>query len=239
MTSAQDPSQPASPSASGAWRRILPWLALAAVLISTAFFLDDRVIAWVAAHQVKAVKNAAGIISQVGDWPPICGLAIVLLGIAWKKRNRRWTQILAIMLASAMLAGVFANSLRAVCGRTRPNAKVPAGWYGFMHGDHTNQYHSFPSGHSAVIMAFCLPLIIYSPRLRIPGLLAIGLVAGSRIYLNVHHLSDVTSSLFIGAGCFAIVREIAARKFGAPQPAVLDAPTAGVERNAEPAQTLK
>ncbi len=221
MPSSTLPDSTAGSSSPDGVRRLLPWLIFAAVAIGVAFLFDDSVIGWVAAHQSKVAKNAAGLISQIGDWPPVCGLGLILLLIAWRKGSQRWTRILGIMLMSAVLSGIVANSVRALCGRARPNAKVPQGWYGPFHDGHwfthTNQFHSFPSGHSAVILAFCLPLLIFAPRIGRPAMLAVVLVVGSRLYLNVHHLSDVTASLFIGAGCFVLVRNFAARKFGLPE----------------------
>jgi len=215
------PSNPLPESQKSSDGRSFPltvWLAIAAVTIGVAFLLDDAVVSWVGAHQVKWVKNVAGRISQYGDWPPVFALGLILFGLAWWRRSVRWIRILGIMLLSGILAGLIANPLRFVFGRARPNAKVPQGWYGPLHDGHwivhTNQFHSFPSGHSAVIMAFCLPLLILAPRAGRPAMLAVVLVVWSRLYLNVHHLSDVTASLFLGAACFAIVRRFMERKYG-------------------------
>ncbi len=186
------------------------WAIAGVLLLTVAFLLDDSLMTWVDTHQFKPAKNAAGWISRFGDLPPLCVLGVFLFLRGWLKRNRRWMRIAAFMLAAALLAGLLANGMRAVCGRTRPNMRdVPAGWYGPYHAGHwvvnRNKYHSFPSGHSAVIFAFFAPLIAYETRGRNLAITAIVSVAASRIYLADHHLSDVIAGFIVAAVSFWVV----------------------------------
>lgn len=175
----------------------------ASLLLAAAFLMDGAVIDWTNAHQVRWIKRLAGFISEAGDWLPVSAFGAAALAWAWLVRRRRWVRVLSWMFVSSLIAGAIANPLRAIFGRTRPNAHVDAGWYGMFDHGHwiaaRNQYHSFPSGHSAVIFAFFAPLVISSQRFRRLAIGVICLVAGSRIYLNVHHLSDVTAGFLIGA----------------------------------------
>lgn len=179
----------------------------AALTLGAAFLLDDTVIAWIASHRIKSLRDLAGEISDYGDWPPTCGVILLALGWAIFKKDRRWIAIFVLMIYTSIIAGIAGNTLRSLAGRTRPNAKVPQGWYGLrMDGKwifSKNQFHAFPSGHSAAIAGLLLPLAVYSRRMRIPALAGIVLVGCSRMYVNAHHLSDVIGGYLVGAASLA------------------------------------
>jgi undecaprenyl-diphosphatase len=61
-----------------------------------------------------------------------------------------------------------------------------------------NGYHSFPSGHTGAAFAFFGVLLFANRRHRPWALLAAAAIAWSRIYLNVHHLSDVMVGALVG-----------------------------------------
>ncbi len=60
-------------------------------------------------------------------------------------------------------------------------------------------YKSFPSGHVAATAAFCFVIIHYFPKLKWYGYGTITIMALSRLYLNVHFLSDVLTSILLAA----------------------------------------
>ena len=67
---------------------------------------------------------------------------------------------------------------------------------------------SFPSGHTAVIFAFVVPIILIYPVMRIPGLMAacgLGLIL---ILLGVHYLGDVLAGALLGTTCALMLREL-------------------------------
>jgi membrane-associated phospholipid phosphatase len=73
---------------------------------------------------------------------------------------------------------------------------------------------SFPSGHAATAMAVCLLLIAFDRRYLTSGpgryvraailVLAPIAIGASRIYLGVHHLTDVLAGWFLGAAWFSL-----------------------------------
>jgi membrane-associated phospholipid phosphatase len=181
-------------------------MALGALLCASSFLLDDRVIAWVAAHPSHEIKRIAQWFTHWGDFPPIAALLLILLLIAWRLKRPPAVRILLLMLASACAGGLAANVIRLLTGRARPSAPVPPGWYGLWDHGHwiagAYEYSSFPSAHTAVAIAAIVPLwLLLRPLLRVcvalPATLAALCIAASRILLNAHHLSDVLTSTWL------------------------------------------
>jgi membrane-associated phospholipid phosphatase len=171
-----------------------------AVLCAVSFRLDDSVIVWVAAHPNPRVHAVAQFFTTWGDFPPIVGLLLLLVLIAWLMK--RPFRILLMMLWCAIAGGLGANILRILTGRARPNAKVPPGWYGLTDHGHwiagQHQYSSFPSAHTAVAIACVVPLWYFRRRAAAaPATILALCVAASRILLNAHHLSDVVVSIYL------------------------------------------
>jgi membrane-associated phospholipid phosphatase len=68
--------------------------------------------------------------------------------------------------------------------------------------------HSFPSSHAAMAGAGAVALSLYAPVLAALFATLAVLMAASRVYLTVHHVSDVVAGLAVGActgGAFALL----------------------------------
>jgi membrane-associated phospholipid phosphatase len=175
----------------------------AALLVVTAFRLDDRSRAGIVAMQGKGWKKSSqarvqGAVSRYGDWPWLMAAGGVGLFFAWRVRNREWQRILITAMVASTVAGALVNTVRLTSGRTRPreSPKIEQSWVGPFHeGKLTignSKYNSFPSGHTATAMGFAGVFLFARPLLGIVGvLLALG-IAWSRMLLGAHHLSDVT-----------------------------------------------
>jgi undecaprenyl-diphosphatase len=192
------------------------WLVFAAalaVLVPVALIFDARIDAFIEAHRLFAWERAAKLVSRFLAWHWLVGAAAVALLLAWRTRRRDWQRVLCTMMVAASIAGLSADLLRGLSGRTRPYSKAPQGFYGPHHeskwliGRH--EYNSFPSGHTATITAFVLPLIISRRRLTPLLLPVIVLVAAARVYTGAHHLSDVMAGAVLGT----IVATLVARRF--------------------------
>jgi len=187
------------------------WLAAvaAAALILVSFCYDARVVAWVSAVQQPGLKSVATWVSRLGDWPPLATATALAWLAALAAGSRRWLRILALVLLASLLAGAVVNPLRIVTGRARPDATVPQGWYGVSdHGKSTmgrHQYSSFPSAHTTVAFAMAMPFLILAGRRGRVALAVAAAIGLSRIYLNVHHLSDVLTGAALGSICGIIV----------------------------------
>jgi membrane-associated phospholipid phosphatase len=179
-------------------------LLIAGILVcGLSFFLDEAVTGWVKLHDVRSLKEFARFLSAYGDWPQLMVFGAAGLGIALFTRNRALTKLLVCMMISSSIAGALVNTVRLTSGRARPNnTEAIQEWNGLWHGRQfllfNNKYHAFPSGHSAAASAFFgVPLFARCAYGRWTFLIAIA-IAWSRVYLNVHYLSDVLVGLFLG-----------------------------------------
>src|SRR5580704_6419772 len=85
------------------WKIGILWLAVLSVAGVLGFLLDPIVIHAVAEHSDRTVKNLAGFLSKIGDWPELMILGLVLLVLV--RNNRRLVTAVACMMIAATLAG--------------------------------------------------------------------------------------------------------------------------------------
>jgi undecaprenyl-diphosphatase len=177
------------------------WLALLIAAAVIGFCLDPIVVQMVAEHSNKALKSFAGFLSKAGDWPELMVLAAAALFVA--RHDRRLVIVILCMMIAATLAGAAVNSVRLLSGRARPNnTEVASGWYGVSHQGKwlfdKYKYHSFPSGHTGSALAYFGVLGFAFRRWGWAFLLLGAAIGWSRIYLNVHYLSDVIVGGVVG-----------------------------------------
>ncbi|MEM8620387.1 MAG: phosphatase PAP2 family protein [Actinomycetota bacterium] len=71
---------------------------------------------------------------------------------------------------------------------------------------------SFPSGHASAATFAVVLLSTWERPPRVAGWAAVGfLVATSRVYVRIHHASDVVGGMLIGAGLGLLARPVARR----------------------------
>jgi undecaprenyl-diphosphatase len=187
--------------------QVLDWivfLAGAALLLTTSFYLDAAARSWITEHQNSGLRGFMQAVSRFGDWPEHIALGIVLAGIAYLRGSKHWLRIFAAMILACALAGVSARAVKIATGRSRPNVQTEAGWNG---PRLSARYNAFPSGHTAASTAFFAALAFVSWRIG-AGLLIIPLlIAFSRMYVAAHYLSDVVAAGLIGVvAAFCVVR---------------------------------
>jgi undecaprenyl-diphosphatase len=121
--------------------------------------------------------------------------------------RRRWAEV-GVLLAGMVLTQIGIVEIKDAVDRPRPEAAL-AGYSG----------SAFPSGHAAHSVLYVWLAVTIVLRLR-PGMargaavVATGfaltiLVGLSRVYLNVHHLSDVSGGWALGAACFSFCAAVA------------------------------
>ncbi len=79
--------------------------------------------------------------------------------------------------------------------------------------------YSFPSGHSTMAMAMALGVyFVYKDKVKHPNVILVIAIlwavcmALSRVYLNVHYISDITAGLMLGAICALIAKVVVSNK---------------------------
>jgi len=183
--------------------RLSALLIVGILLCGLSFLFDRTVIEWVKAHDSLAWKHFAGFLSRWGDWPELMLFGCLGLGLAWLARSRVAGRVLLCMIIASTISGAIVNSSRLLTGRARPNnTETTHEWNGLWQGGQfllfKNKYHSFPSGHTGAAFAFFGVPFFANRRYGWWAFFAAGAIAWSRIYLNVHHLSDVMAGAFVG-----------------------------------------
>ena len=167
----------------------------AALLLLASFYLDEGAQAWIAHYQNAAVRQFMEAVSRFGDWPGHVAVALILLGLAYWRRSKKWMRIFAAMLLACALAGIAARVIKISTGRARPNIQTEAEWSG---PRFSARYNAFPSGHTASSTAFFATLAIASWRIGLAFLWVPLLIAFSRMYVGAHYLSDVVCAAILG-----------------------------------------
>lgn len=137
---------------------------------------------------------AAQIVSLLGSEVVLAVTALALIILAWQ---RLWDRAFTLVLVTGG-AEVLNNILKNLFHRTRPTPVI---------GLLDAQQFSFPSGHAMVSAAFYFYIAYLTWRLvhgfwrwvLVGGLILLVLLIGlSRIYLEVHYLSDVIAGNLAG-----------------------------------------
>jgi membrane-associated phospholipid phosphatase len=183
-------------------------------------FLDARIAAWL--HERASPGLTQFMLAVTHAHSPAAIAALSLLFALVLARLREWYWMLTLALT---VAGGFALNavLKQAYERARPHFDDPL---------LTLETFSFPSGHTAgavlfygVLAAFLVSR--YYGRLQraacvIAALIALALVAFSRIYLGAHYLSDVLAAACSSTAwlvlCLAAVHGLVRRKMQAGSP---------------------
>ncbi len=184
-------------------------LAIAAIAIGTAFYLDDTVWHFIMQHQNRAMRSFMHNVSRFGDWPSHVALGLLLLGIAWWRGSKKWTRIFLSMLLAMAIAGIAGHVIKRTVPRARPSVKSELRWGG---PRFSTKYHSFPSGHVAASTAFFGVLIFARRRIGLACLPIPILIGFSRMYIGAHYLSDVVCAAVLGIFCAAVVAHFLLRQ---------------------------
>jgi undecaprenyl-diphosphatase len=181
----------------GACGLLAAYLVLALAAAQQQFLpLDRSVREWVQPMRSGWLDVSMEAVSFLGEPAGMIPLILVASAVLWRA-SRHWALLLPVLMAGS---GVLQLVGKWAADRPRPNA---APW-------------GFPSGHVlslAVffgIMAFLLvTLTERRRRWRVSACLAcgaaVGLVAASRVYLDMHWLSDVIGGFTLGTAYLLIV----------------------------------
>jgi len=195
-------------------------LAAAALLAGLAGF--DLAVARAAARldgQMKAVFEVVTMFGLSTGWLVGAFALFLLCRLAaagtddWRRaeRARAWSYVPLYVFAAIAASGIANNLLKALFGRARPRLLFREEIYGFDWIRFGSDYLSFPSGHATNIAALMTALWVLWPRHVALYALLGALVAGSRVAINAHYLSDVVAGVAIGIAGALVVRRVFAR----------------------------
>jgi membrane-associated phospholipid phosphatase len=173
---------------------------------------DEHVNVWLAEHRTSLRTDVSFWLSGIGDVYAVPALVALTTLVAVVLR--RWRAAAFILTAIALEAATYRVVTLAI-DRQRPHVRRL---------DDLPVSDSFYSGHTAASVAvYCGIAILVTSWVRnhamraIVWLVAVAiplLVALARMYRGMHHPTDVTAGLLVGAGCL-IVALTAARVAGA------------------------
>jgi membrane protein DedA with SNARE-associated domain/membrane-associated phospholipid phosphatase len=145
------------------------------------------------------------VISFLGSGAFTWGLTAVCAALL--ATRRRWNE-LGVLLAGMMLSSIGIHEIKDAVDRPRPETAT-VGFSG----------SSFPSGHATHSVLYVWLAVTIVLRLRpgmaratavvVAGIVLTVLVGLSRVYLNVHYLSDVSAGWALGAASFSFCAAIA------------------------------
>jgi membrane-associated phospholipid phosphatase len=166
----------------------------------TLLHIDSSVANWAFENASHASLQATLGVTLLGDTILVSGLAVVLGAVDWVRRHdgRVLLFIAAVVIGDALMTIL----VKLVMDRARPTLNPIADLLG----------PAFPSGHASMAAAFyaAAALVLTHGRSRAVtralGGAAIAIavaVAASRVFLDLHWLSDVVAGLAFGWGWFA------------------------------------
>jgi undecaprenyl-diphosphatase len=178
-------------------------LALLAVVVRSSDALsgiDSSVAEWGNRHATAWSHDALTLVTQLGETWLVVVVAIVVAGVEIARTRSRWVVpfLVAVILGDKLLT----ETIKQIVDRARPELEAVAATLG----------PSFPSGHTSTAAAswaaFALVAGRWWGRRAWPALagVAVGIavaVALSRVFLDVHWLSDVLGGLALGWAWFA------------------------------------
>ncbi len=163
--------------------------------------IDRSVAIWGDRHSTAFSHDALEAVTTLGE-PFVVGMLAAAVAVAETVRTRsRW--VVPFLLVVVAGNGILTTTVKHLADRVRPAVDPVAETLG----------PSFPSGHSSWSVAFFAATALLLGRGRdrrtraaiagVAAALAVT-VAGSRVLLSVHWLSDVLAGLALGAAWFCV-----------------------------------
>ncbi len=188
--------------------RIVAALMSTAILVAVSIVFVDRPVALylhAKGPDLHALFELIGRLGEAWGWLVLFGLAFVALhwggelprlrGLA--RPMRVLSAVPALLFAAIAVAGLVVDILKIGLGRLRPKLLFSRNLYGFSWLAWRPDHWSFPSGHTATVVALTTVLWWLWPQHLLFYILAAAIVAGSRIVVGAHYPSDVVAGALV------------------------------------------
>jgi membrane protein DedA with SNARE-associated domain/membrane-associated phospholipid phosphatase len=148
--------------------------------------------------------DAAKMLTEIGSFPVVA--AAVLATAIWAASRRRWSDA-SVLVAGLALSWVLVHVAKAAYGRERP----PGGLVDV-------DLSAYPSGHTAYAVALvaCATILVragtgWAVRFAAVtvAICLVALVGVTRVYLQVHYLTDVVGGAALGLAVWAFLGTLA------------------------------
>jgi membrane-associated phospholipid phosphatase len=172
------------------------------------WFVDWRVARWV--HDEQLGQNFPWLKwpTYLSWWIEIAALVIICLLALWRAFGtwQRWQKVLLAAALSVTVASGIAEQVKVVFGRPWPqtwrhdnSSYIDNGDYDFRWFHGSDDYGSFPSGHTTVICAAMSVVWIAWPRIRWLAALTVLAVVVGLVSNNYHFVGDIVAGAFLGS----------------------------------------
>jgi lipid A 4'-phosphatase len=149
-----------------------------------------------------------GLIGRLGEaWGWLLLFALAFAGLHWggelprlrpvAQPMRALSALPAFLFASIATSGLIVDAMKIGFGRLRPKLLFRSDLYGFTWLGWRPDHWSFPSGHTATIVALFSALWWLWPQHLLFYILAAAIVAGSRVVVGAHYPSDVMAGALV------------------------------------------
>jgi lipid A 4'-phosphatase len=202
----------------GSWRRwaAFTFLCLAGIAVSIAW-LDRPIARYFHAPDDRLTAFFVWFAHFGMGWPLYLSGAAVLILLALaraprfaatKERFTAWALAPLFIFTSVALAGLLADLVKILVGRTRPKLFFSDGLFTWGGPVWQADHWSLPSGHTVNAVALATALFLLWPRHLAAYALFAALIALCRIGADQHYLSDTIASLWIAVPVTFYVRGI-------------------------------
>jgi undecaprenyl-diphosphatase len=167
---------------------------------------DSQAIDVVNSIQSGFLTELAKLVTALGSWPAITAVAVASGAVLLA--GRHWTEV-AVLVGALVICLIAVPEIKHAIDRPRPAGTHLVGAPG----------PAYPSGHATYSVIYTWLALTIAIRVRpgwrygsaviATGIALTALVGLSRVYLNVHYLSDVSGGWALGVSAFSLCAAIA------------------------------
>jgi undecaprenyl-diphosphatase len=167
--------------------------------------VDLPILWFLRSHNLSALQSIGDVGEKLGNGGTLVTISLLLVGAGLFLKRQSLTRLGRDSLLAHGVVALVVNGLKHIIGRPRPRLTHSGGWQWWPSWD--SGLDSFPSGHTAAILAVVTVLARALPRGRWVPFAVAAWVGGSRIWRGSHFPSDVVAGMVTGFVVGAIFNE--------------------------------